>query len=138
MIRCSRAAHRAGRIVGQALDVSCSAPPIESRPNADWSRRTSSRSTTGGNLQRRQIARAIGHRAVGDFQQRFQQRRAVVFRWATSVALSKLQVCSERSKRRPMSRKRQACVRVMLSMPKPLNAARLMTTWLSSVSTSPD
>ena len=77
----------------------------------------------GGELRLGEVAPAIRHRAVGDLEQRLEHRD--VRRRRRPVRCERGRVmASERSRRRPMSRKSQPCPRVMLSISMPLKAAR--------------
>ena len=80
-----------------------------------------------GGLEVAHVAPAVGHGAVGDLEEGFQQRRFGAAHRRPGCSRSMIVIWSERSSRRPMSRNRQPWPRVMLSATRPPKAARLMT-----------
>ena len=77
-----------------------------------------------GRLDVSHVPPAVGHGAIGDFQDASSKGASGPRATVTRVPRSNPPVCSDRSSRRPMSRNRHPWPRVMLSAINPLNAAR--------------
>ena len=106
-----------------AVDVLGERQPAETPAARVLVSSASNRSRTGVSCGSRKVSTAVGHRAVGDFEQRLEHGLIAVSRPSATPA-GGIVILTERSRRRPMSRKRQPWPRVMFSISMPLKAAR--------------
>ena len=102
------------------------AAPRAPRARASWNTSerglvssVSSRSSTGAACSSPLVAAPVGDRAVGDLEQRLEPRAPRRRCALDEHASSRVAIQAPRSRRRPMSAKRQPSVRVMLSIARP-------------------